>query len=191
MSSAATSELNDADCEKGHVSQQPPILYATSKDEASIKASRETIKMKTPEGEVKVAVLGDSPGAEEYLQHISSFVRMLERKKITDDLLKLAKAVASLKAPVRKLRTALLGEKPAEKTVRLELLKVAVDKLVEADVHEDTKLETVYELFRKTLKEDPELQWDRIVTDMHTKDPWEDLKGAKHDGIRGKSSKSL
>ena len=26
---------------------------------------------------------------------------------------------------------------------------------------------------------------------MHTKDPWEDLKGAKYDGIRGKSSKSL
>ena len=95
MSSAATSELNDADCEKGHVSQRPPILYATSKDEASIKASRETIKMKTPEGEVKVAVLGDSPGPEEYLQHISSFIRMLERKKVTEDLLTLAKAVAS------------------------------------------------------------------------------------------------
>ncbi len=49
MSSAATSKLNNADCEKGHVSQWPPISYATSKDEASIKASRETIKMKTPE----------------------------------------------------------------------------------------------------------------------------------------------
>jgi hypothetical protein len=156
-------------------------LYATSKDEVSIKASRETIKMKTPEGEVKVAVLGDSPGPEEYLQHISTFVRMLERRKITDDLLKLAKAVASLKAPVRKLRTAPPGEKPADKT----------DKLVEAEIHEDAKMATVYELFRKTLKEDPELQRDRIMTDMHTKDLWEDLKGAKHDGIRGKSSKSL
>ncbi len=60
-----------------------------------IKASRETIKMKTPEGEVKVAVLGDSPGPEEYLQHISSFIRMLERKKISDDLLKLAKTITS------------------------------------------------------------------------------------------------
>jgi hypothetical protein len=113
MSFAVTSKLNDADCKKGHVSQRPPILYAISKDAALIKASRETIKMKTPEGEVKVAVLGDSPGAEEYLQHISSFVHMLERKKITDDLLKLAKAVASLKAPVRKLSAAPLGEKPA------------------------------------------------------------------------------
>jgi hypothetical protein len=93
---------------------------------------------------------------------------MLERKKITDDLLKLAKAVASQKAPMRKLRIAPPGEKPADKTVRLEQLKDAVDKLVEAEIHEDAKLATVYELFRKTLKEDPELQWDRIVTAMHT-----------------------
>ena len=106
-------------------------------------------------------------------------------------MLKLAKAVASLKAPVRKLRAAPPGEKPTKKTVRLEQLKDAVDKLVEANVHEDAKLETVYKLFCKTLKEDPELQWDRIVKDMHTRDPWEDLKGAKHDGIRGNSSKSL
>jgi len=50
-------------------------LYALSKDETAMKASRETIKkMKTPEGEVKVAVLGDSPGVEEYLQHINNFI---------------------------------------------------------------------------------------------------------------------
>jgi hypothetical protein len=75
MSSIPTSnELNDADCKKGHVTQQPPIPYATSKAESTMKASRETIKMKTPEGEVKVAVLGDSPGAEEYLQHLNAFL---------------------------------------------------------------------------------------------------------------------
>jgi len=74
MSSTPTSDLSDADCEWGHVSQRPPILYAPSKEETAMKASRETIKMKTPEGEVKVAILGDSPGAEEYLQHINNFI---------------------------------------------------------------------------------------------------------------------
>jgi len=49
----------------------------------------------------------------------------------------------------------------------------------------------VYNLFRKTLKEDPKLQWDRIVDDMHAKNPWEDLRGAKHDGLRRKSMASL
>ena len=54
-----------------------------------------------------------------------------------------------------------------------------------------SKVATVYDLFRKTLKEDPELQWDRIVKDRHTKDPWEDLKGIKHSGIRRRLSKSF
>ncbi len=64
-------------CEKGQLTQRPPIPYATPKAETILKASRETIKMKTPEGDVKTAVLGDNPGAEEYLQHINSFLRML------------------------------------------------------------------------------------------------------------------
>jgi hypothetical protein len=77
------------------------------------------------------------------------------------------------------------------KAVRLEQLKAVMKKLVEAEVVEDAKVATVYDLFRKTLKEDPELQWDRIVKDMHTKDPWEDLKGIKHGGIRWRSGKTL
>jgi len=166
-------------------------LYALSKDETSMKASTETIKMKTPKGEVKVAVLGDSPGAEEYLQHINNSIQMLERKKIEDDLLKFAKAVISPRALVRKLKTAPPGEKPADKTVRLEQLEAAIRKLVEAEVSEEAKVATVYDLFRKTLKEDPKLQLDCIVKDMHTKDPWEDLKGIKHGGIHRRLSKSL
>jgi hypothetical protein len=156
-----------------------------------MKASKETIKIKTPEGEVKVAVLGDSSGPEEYLQHINNFIRMLERKKIEDDLLKLAKAVISPRALVRKHKTAPPGEKPADKTVRLEQLEAAIRKLVEAEVSEEAKVAADYDLFRKTLKEDLELQWDRIVKDMHTKDPREDLKGVKHSGIRRRLSKSL
>jgi hypothetical protein len=111
--------------------------------------------MKTPEGEVKVAVLGDSPDAEEYLQHINNFIRMLERKKIEEDLLKFATAVLSPKALVRKLKTAPQGERLAEKTIRLEQLEAATKKLVEAEVCEDAKVATVYDLFCKTLKEDP------------------------------------
>ncbi len=66
-----------------------------------MKASRETVKMKMPEGEVQVAVLGDSPGAEEYLQHLNVFLRMLARKKLEDDLLKLSKTVATATALAR------------------------------------------------------------------------------------------
>jgi len=74
MSFTPLTELTDQECEKGQLTQRPPIPYATPKAETILKASRETIKMKTSEGEVKTAVLGDNPGAEEYLQHLNSFL---------------------------------------------------------------------------------------------------------------------
>ena len=91
MSSIPTTKLTDEECEKGQLTQRPPILYATPKAETNLKASRETVKMKTPEGEVKMAVLGDSPCLEEYLQHHNAFLRMLARKKWEDELNKLSR----------------------------------------------------------------------------------------------------
>ncbi len=57
MSSTPLTELTDQECEKGMLMQRPPIPYATSKAETILKASMETIKMKTREGDVKTAVL--------------------------------------------------------------------------------------------------------------------------------------
>jgi hypothetical protein len=116
---------------------------------------------------------------------------MLTRKKYEDDLLKLTKAVRVATALVRKLSKAPIGEKGPEMAERLKLVEAAKTELLRAEVGESAKVGLVYELFRKSLKEDPELQWDRIIDDMLTKDPWEDLKGVKHDGIRRKLSLSL
>ncbi len=41
------------------------------------------------------------------------------------------------------------------------------------------------------LRDEPEIQWDRIVTEKHTKSHWEDIKGAKHNGLRRKLQQSL
>jgi hypothetical protein len=191
MSSNPTSKLTDAECEKGHITQRPPIPYVTSKTESILKASSETIKMKSAEGEVKVAVLGDSPGAEEYLQHLNAFLQMLARKKLADDLQKCTKAVVTAMVAVRKHSIVPIGEKTSEKAQRFSLLELAERELVTSEVAETTKVTSVYELICKGLKEDPELQWDRIVEDMHTKDPWDDLKGVQHKGIRRKSCLSL
>ena len=140
MSSIPTSKLNDAECKKGHVTQRPPIPYATSKAETTLKASRETVKMKTPEGEVKVAVLGDSRGAEEYLQHLNVFLRMLAMKKYEDDLLKLAKSVVVDTALVRKLSKAPCGEKGPDMAKRLKILEAAKTELIRAAASESAKV---------------------------------------------------
>jgi hypothetical protein len=184
-------ELTDQECEKGQLTQRPPIPYATPKAETILKASRETVKVKTSEGEVKMAVLGDNPGPEEYLQHLNSFTRMLSRKKLDEEMTKLTKAVLATTARARKLARTPSDETEPQTSVRLGLWEAAEVEIKKAEAEEAVKAGLVYDLFRKTLKEDPELQWDRIVDDMHSKDPWEDLRGYKYNGLRRKSVASL
>jgi len=149
-----------------------------------MKASRETFKMKTAEGDVKVAVLGDSPGPEEYLQHLISFLRSLSRKKLDEKMTKSIKAVQLATTSTKKFARTPINETDAATTKRSASLVAAVEDLKKAKANETTEVGLVYDLFRKTLKEDSELQWDRIVDDMHAKDPWEDLRGVKHIGLR-------
>jgi hypothetical protein len=94
-----------------------------------LKASRENVKMKTPEGEVKMAVLGDSPGAEEYLQHLNTFLRMLSRKKWDDEMTKLTKAVVIATALVRKLARIPNEETEPQTSRRLVLWEAAEAEL--------------------------------------------------------------
>ena len=117
-----------------------------------MKASRETVKMKTPEGEVKMAVLGDSPGAEEYLQHINAFLRMLARKKYEDDMTKLSKDVVTTTALVRRLAITPSREKEPETTKRQSLWEAAEAELIKAKASDNAKVGLVYKLFRKGLK---------------------------------------
>jgi hypothetical protein len=100
---------------------------------------------------------------------------------------KMTKAVVIATALVKKLTRIPNEETEPQTSKRLSLWEAAEAELKKAQAHESAKVGLVYNLFRKTLKEDPELQWDRIVDDMHAKDPWEDLRGAKHNSLRVKS----
>ena len=81
MSTNPTSvELNDSECKKGQVTQRPPIPYAASKSGLLMMTTRGTAKMKMPEGEHKQAILGDGADGEEYVKHLMSFDRLMEKK---------------------------------------------------------------------------------------------------------------
>ncbi len=87
MSSTPTSyELSNADCEKGQVTQWPPNPYAVSKNGLLISTLGETIKIKTPEGEFKQSLLGNGADGEEYVKHLMSFARFMEKKGYEADL---------------------------------------------------------------------------------------------------------
>jgi hypothetical protein len=94
MSSIPTSvKLNVSKCEKGHITQWPPIPYAVSKAGLLMMTTRGTVKIKKTEGERKQAILGNGADGEEYIKHLMSFDRLMEKKEHKSDLAEAAKAV--------------------------------------------------------------------------------------------------
>jgi hypothetical protein len=170
-------ELSNADCKKGQVTQRPPIPYAVSKNGLLLSTSRETVKIKMPDGESKQSLLGDKADGEEYVKHLMSFAQFMEKKGCEADLKAASKVTLSMTTALKKLAKAQAGEKDPAKAKRLTKVEAAKVRLINAKVAESMLACLACDLFRKLLRDEPEIQWDRIVTEMHTKNPWEDIKG--------------
>jgi hypothetical protein len=156
MSSTPTShKLRDADCEKGQVTQRPPILYAMSKNGLLVSTLQETIKVKMPKGESKQTLLGNRGGGEEYVKHLMSFFRFMEKKGYEADLKAAAKVTLSATTALKKLTKAQTGEKDPAKAKRLTKVEAAKVRLINAKVAESTLACLAYDLFRKLLRNDP------------------------------------
>ncbi len=192
ISSTPTSyKLRNADCEKGQVSQWPPILYAVSKNGLLVSTLGETVKIKTPERESKQSLLGDGADGEEYVKHLMSFFRFMEKKGHKADLEAASKVPLSATTALKKLAKAQTREKDPAKAKRLTKVVAAKVRLINAKVTESMLACLAYDLFRKLLRDEPEIQWDRIVTEMHTRNPREVTKGVKHNSLRRKLHQSL
>jgi hypothetical protein len=152
---------------------------------------QETNKIKTPEGESKQSLLGDGVDGEEYVKHLMSFSRFMEKKGYKADLKAASKVTLSATTALNKLAKAQTREKDPAKAERLTKVEAVKVRLINAKVAESTLACLAYDLFCKLLRDNPEIQWDWIVTDMHTKNPWEDIKGVKHNSLRGKWQQSL
>jgi hypothetical protein len=94
-------------------------------------------------------------------------------------------------AALKKLAKAQAREKDPAKAKRLTKVEAAKVRLINAKVTESTLTCLAYDLFSKLLRDEPKIQWDRVVTEMHTKTPWEDIKGVKHISLCGILHQSL
>ncbi len=107
------------------------------------------------------------------------------------DLKKASQVTLSTTTALKKLAKAQHGEKDPAKAERLTRVEAAKVWLIDAKVVESTLACLAYDLFRKLLRDKPKIKWDWIVTDMHTRNPWEDIKGIKHNSLHGKLQQSL
>jgi hypothetical protein len=131
MSSTPTShELSNAECKKVQVTQRPPIPYAVSKNGLLVCTLQETIKIKKPEGESKHTLLGNGADGEEYVKHLMSFFRFMEKKGYKADLNAAAKVTLSATTALKKLAKAQTGEKDPVKAKRLTKVEDAKVRLI-------------------------------------------------------------
>jgi hypothetical protein len=89
--------------------------------------TRGTVKIKTPEGEHKQAILGDGADGEEYIKHLMlmSFDRLMENKEYRADLAEAAKAVLKASLTLKKHSKVPKGETDPNKAARLIEVKAA------------------------------------------------------------------
>jgi hypothetical protein len=95
----------------------------------------------------------------------------MEKKGYEADLQATAKAVLN-KGLILKRHCKVPGEKDPAKAIRLTEVKATKKEPIEAKTAESTTATLAYDIFCKLPKDNPEIQWDRIVVDMHSKNPW-------------------
>jgi hypothetical protein len=115
----------------------------------------------------------------------------MEKKGYKADFEAASKVTLSATTALKKLAKAQTGEKDPAKAKRLTKVKAAKVRLINAKVAESMLACLAYDLFCKLLRDEPEIQWDHIMTEMHTKTPWEDIKGVKHNSLCGNLHQSL
>jgi hypothetical protein len=101
---------------------------------------------------------------------------------------RLAPYLLSKRLTLKKHIKVLNGEKDPAKAKRLMEVEAAKKELIRAKVEESTAACLAHYLFCKLLKDEPKTQRDCILTEMHTKNPWEDIKGARHNSLCGNCS---
>jgi hypothetical protein len=92
----------------------------------------------------------------------------MEKKGYKADLEAAAMFTLSTTTALKKLAKAQIGEKDSAKVKRLTKVEAAKVRLINAKVAESTLVCLAYDLFCKLLRDKPKIQWDCIVTEMHT-----------------------
>jgi hypothetical protein len=191
MSVIGPESMTDQDCERGRVTQQPPISYAQFKYTKWV-TEPDTVKVKLPNGDQYVCdLMHDASNAETYLKWYQMYLRVLDCQKLRPQLDVATLGFKKLQEEVKKLLKTPKRETAEEKVTRENDLSIAKLELVEVAAVHATAIQALYDLFRKLLADDPLSQWDRIVKGVHESDPWTTLTGQKRAGLCMKTAESF
>ncbi len=98
--------LKDAECKKGQLSHQPPILYVPVVDIITPKEDPQVFKIKLPDESNLSMSIYSRGNNEEYLAHIVAVHQVIEQKGLPKKCQVLAKTVARRSKALKNLQKA-------------------------------------------------------------------------------------
>jgi hypothetical protein len=159
MSVPNDQELKDYECERGKVTQRPPILYAQYGYKKWL-VEPDKLKVKLLGGDTfLVELMGDTSNAETYMKWYFNYLRIIVERKSDLKVLACADALKRAAIPKRESEDQKAGRK-------LELAACQEKYDATYTKHADA-IGVHYNLFRQLLLDEPQVQWDRIVEDVH------------------------
>ncbi len=185
MSSSLKSPLEGlkaSECEKGKLGAQPSIQYVPPTNLIK-KQEGKQIKVKMPDSTNFCMAAFTRSTNKDYLVHVIAVLQIIKMKGMVAEI----KAAWLTIRDIRKKMTPYFQFPPNEskeaKKLRHDLLDQFKQILKAKKVTAIVETQKAYEMFRLFVVGDQRTKWDKIVQEMHTKDPWIGVDRISHKRI--------
>ncbi len=178
--------LKKAECKKGTPPVRPPIPYVPPTD-LHKKRKTEQIKVELLDGTKFQMPTYGSGNNKEYLVHVIAILQLVEQKGTAAEVKEAFAALVKVRKEMSPFFNLPEDETPAEKEARKKKLANLNKSLKAKKFFAVDQAQKAYKLFRCFVVGEARTQWDRIMNEMHTKNPWIGINGKSNKGIRVKS----
>ncbi len=147
------------------------------------KQEKTEIKTKPPDGTNYQMVPFRAGSNKDYVNHIIAMIRLIEKKDLENSVEKVFAAASEIEMKVGPLYKKLnVSKDPQEKESLKKRIDTTEKDLEKAEKTALIKIVKAYELFCTYFIGKAHTQWDKVVQEMHQKDPWVTVNGSLNPG---------
>jgi hypothetical protein len=173
--------LKSLECKKGKSFTQTPILYVPSLDLHEREETKQ-ITVKMPDGTNFQMVAFAYRNNEEYPIHVITVLGIVVQKEMASDIKKAWEAIVKGRREMKPYFEFPEDETEAAKKNWKQTLSEYKEILKTKNSVAIAKTQKAYEIFCSFVVDDSQTQWDKIVLEMHTMDPWIGVNGSSNKG---------
>jgi hypothetical protein len=179
--------LKDLECKRGAIANRPPITYEAPVDPYE-KQEKTKIKVKLLDGTYYQITPFRAGSNKDYVNHINAMILLIQQKDLENSMEKVFLAASDIDEKIRPLRKKLnMAKSNEEKESLKKKIKTTEKDLDKAKKTALTEIVKAYKLFCIYFVGEARTQWDKVVQEMHQKNPWVAVNGSLNKGPHKKT----